>query len=105
MLWTASTVSFYRDGVMVLSGATPSTWTAPMAMIVNLAVGGWGGTPDPSAFPAQLKIDYVRAYALADGSSQVVHTTPRSRSPPCWTMARLAARPTRRWSSRPAAGR
>src|SRR6185295_5699228 len=38
MLWTAQTVTFYRDGVQVLTGATPSTWTSPMSMIVNLAV-------------------------------------------------------------------
>jgi beta-glucanase (GH16 family) len=76
MLWTPSTVSFYYDGTEVLQGATPSTWTSPMAMIVNLAVGGWGGTPNAAQFPAQLNIDYVRAYALADGSSQVVQATP-----------------------------
>ncbi|HEX2801221.1 MAG TPA: family 16 glycosylhydrolase, partial [Phenylobacterium sp.] len=76
MLWTPQTVTFYYDGIEVLRGATPSTWTSPMAMIVNLAVGGWGGTPDAASFPAQLQVDYVRAYALADGSSQVVHSTP-----------------------------
>ena len=83
MLWTPQTVTFYYDGIQVLTGATPSTWTSPMAMIVNLAVGGWGGTPDASKFPAQMQIDYVRAYALADGSSQVVHSTP---DPPVATL-------------------
>ena len=78
MMWTAKTVTFYYDGIEVLHGATPSTWTNPMAMIVNLAVGGWGGTPDASKFPAQMQVDYVRAYALADGSSEVVHGTPES---------------------------
>jgi beta-glucanase (GH16 family)/Ca2+-binding RTX toxin-like protein len=76
MLWTPSTVTFYYDGVATLTGRTPATWTDPMAMIVNLAVGGWGGNPDFGAFPAQLKVDYVRAYALADGSSQVVRLQP-----------------------------
>ena len=76
MLWTAQTVTFYRDGVTVLAGATPSTWTSPMSMIVNLAVGGFGGVPNAAQFPAQLKIDYIHAYALADGSSQVVRGTP-----------------------------
>ena len=76
MLWTPQTVTFFYDGLQVLQGATPSTWTSPMSLIVNLAVGGWGGTPNAAAFPAQLNIDYVRAYALADGSSEVVHTTP-----------------------------
>ena len=76
MLWTPQTVTFFYDGVTVLHGATPSTWTSPMSLIVNLAVGGWGGEPDPTAFPAQLNVDYVHAYALADGSSEVLHLTP-----------------------------
>ncbi len=69
MLWTRDTVTFYYDGQAVLTGATPANWTDPMSLIVNLAVGGWGGNPDFGAFPAQLKVDYVRAYALADGST------------------------------------
>ena len=76
LLWTPTTVSFYLDGVEVLSGATPSNWSQPMALILNLAVGGFGGQPDPAAFPAGLQVDYVHAYALADGSSIVEHTNP-----------------------------
>lgn len=78
MLWTEQTVSFYYDGVKVLEGATPSTWTSPMSLIINLAVGGWGGEPDPGAFPASLKIDYVRVYDLADGSAEVVTAEPEA---------------------------
>jgi beta-glucanase (GH16 family)/Ca2+-binding RTX toxin-like protein len=77
MLWTPTTTTFYYDGTAVLQGPTPSTWTSPMAMILNLAVGGWGGTPDASKFPATLQVDYVHAYALADGSTQVVTQTPQ----------------------------
>ncbi|RAK58446.1 hypothetical protein DJ021_00845 [Phenylobacterium hankyongense] len=76
MLWTPSTVTFYYDGVAVLQGATPANWTNPMAMIVNMATGGWGGNADPTMFPAQMQVDYIRAYALADGSTQVVNGTP-----------------------------
>ncbi|WP_309090934.1 family 16 glycosylhydrolase [Phenylobacterium sp.] len=78
MLWTRDTVTFYYDGQAVLTGATPANWTDPMSLIVNLAVGGWGGNPDFSAFPAQLKVDYVRAYALADGSTQAAVLTPEA---------------------------
>ncbi|MDB5453375.1 MAG: exsH, partial [Caulobacteraceae bacterium] len=78
MLWTPQTVTFYYDGVAVLQGATPAAWTQPMAMILNLAVGGWGGTPTASMFPTTMQIDYVHAYALADGSTQVVHETPEA---------------------------
>jgi beta-glucanase (GH16 family) len=78
MLWTATKVSFYYDGVKVLEGPTPSTWTSPMSLIINLAVGGWGGEPDAGAFPAKLNIDYVHVYALADGSSKVVESEPEA---------------------------
>jgi beta-glucanase (GH16 family) len=78
MLWTPQTATFYYDGVAVLQGATPANWTEPMAMILNLAVGGWGGTPTASMFPTSMKVDYVRAYALADGSTQVVRETPEA---------------------------
>jgi beta-glucanase (GH16 family)/Ca2+-binding RTX toxin-like protein len=71
MLWTKTGVSFYMDGVEVMHGPTPTGWNSPMAMILDLAVGGWGGNPDATQYPASMNIDYVRAYALADGSSIV----------------------------------
>jgi hypothetical protein len=43
----------------------------PMYMIANLALGGWGGTIDNAAMPAAMTIDYIRSYALADGSTQI----------------------------------
>jgi beta-glucanase (GH16 family) len=76
MLWTKTGVSFYLDGVEVAAGPTPDGWNNPMAMIVDLAVGGWGGNPDDSQFPANMNIDYIRAYSLADGSSIVQTGTP-----------------------------
>ena len=83
LLWTPTTVTFYLDGVAVLSGTTPSSWDQPMSLIANLAVGGWGGTPNSSEFPAQMEIAYIRAYALADGDSVVVHSNP---TPPAATI-------------------
>jgi Ca2+-binding RTX toxin-like protein len=47
-----------------------------MYMILNMAIGGYGGPPDAAAFPASMQVDYVRAYALPDGSSVVDHSTP-----------------------------
>ena len=76
MLWTPTTVSFYYDGVEVLSGATPANWTNPMAMVLNMAVGGFGGAPDASQFPAQYNIDWIHVYGLADGSSVVQKAAP-----------------------------
>jgi beta-glucanase (GH16 family) len=39
----------------------------PMFWVMNAWVGGWGGTPNVATqFPAQLEIDYVRIWRLAD---------------------------------------
>ncbi|WP_395671748.1 Calx-beta domain-containing protein [Phenylobacterium sp.] len=78
MLWTPSTVTFYFDGVAVMQSATPQNWTEPMALIVNLAVGGWGGEPNERQYPAEMKVDWVRAYELADGSTVTEHGTPET---------------------------
>jgi beta-glucanase (GH16 family) len=78
MLWTPQTVTFYYDGIATLTGKTPANWAEPMAMIVNMAVGGWGGEPNTAMFPTQMKVDYVRAYALADGSTIVERGTPET---------------------------
>jgi beta-glucanase (GH16 family) len=76
MMWTPTTVTFYYDDQAVFSAPTPSTWTDPMYLIANLAIGGFGGNPDPAKFPAQMQIDYIHVYALPDGSSTTVHSTP-----------------------------
>ena len=71
VLWTKTDLTWYVDGVAVYHTATPADMNKPMYMIANLAVGGWGGAVDDSGLPAQMKIDYIRAYGLADGSSSV----------------------------------
>jgi beta-glucanase (GH16 family) len=76
MLWTPTTTTFYVDSVGVMQMPTPASWDQPMYMILNLAVGGWGGVIDDSAYPAKMNVDYVRVYGLADNSQQVVQETP-----------------------------
>lgn len=83
MLWTPTTVTFYYDGTAVLQAPTPGNWTEPMGMIVNMAVGGWGGEPNSLMFPTEMKIDYVKAYALADGSTVIQRNDP---APPAATL-------------------
>jgi beta-glucanase (GH16 family) len=34
----------------------------PMYVLLNVAVGGWAGTPTPDSYPASMLVDYVRAY-------------------------------------------
>ena len=69
VLWTQTTLTWYVDGVQVFQTATPADMNKPMYMIANEALGGWSGTVDDANMPATMKIDYIHAYALADGSS------------------------------------
>ena len=71
VLWDPQHITYYVDGSPVWATATPADMNSPMRMIVNLAVGGnWPGSPDASTpFPAQMKIDYVRAYNLPSAAS------------------------------------
>ncbi|QUD86127.1 family 16 glycosylhydrolase [Phenylobacterium montanum] len=79
MLWTASTLSWYVDGVEVASMATPADMNTPMYMLVNLALGGNFPGQVPSSFTsAQMQVDYIRAYTLQDlglasGTDAAIH--------------------------------
>jgi len=85
VLWTKTDLSWYVDGVEVFHTATPADMNKPMYMIANLALGGWGGTIDNGQLPAQMNVDYIHAYALADGSSTVVTQLPAPTQPPAPT--------------------
>ena len=62
-MWTATTLTWYLDGVAVFSQPTPSDMHSPMYMVLNNAVSGQ--VTDPN-FTSSLDVDYVRAYALGD---------------------------------------
>lgn len=65
--WTASKITFYIDGQVTGSIATPEALKAPMTLVTNLGVGGnWAGPPDPKAFPAELKVDYIKVWQSGD---------------------------------------
>ncbi len=68
VLWGKSFVRWYFDGVERARVPTPSDMHKPMYLLINLAVGGrWAGEPDgATAFPAELKVAYVRAFATAE---------------------------------------
>ena len=83
VLWTKTDLTWYVDGVEVFHQATPADMNKPMFMIANLAVGGWGGAVDTAALPATMKIDFIHAYALPDGSSiTAASATGTATSPP-----------------------
>jgi beta-glucanase (GH16 family) len=70
LLWTEDELVWYFDDVEVFRTDTPADMHDPMYMLVNLAVGGAAGTPsDGLATPAEMQIDYIRAYELNDVGS------------------------------------
>jgi Ca2+-binding RTX toxin-like protein len=65
MLWTAKEVAWYIDGVEVVSIPTPADLNKPMYIVTNLALGGrWPGDVPADFTSAQMKIDYIHAYAV-----------------------------------------
>jgi len=67
VLWTPQALVWYFDDAEVGRAATPADMHGPMYMLVDLAVGGIAGTPaDGLATPAEMQIDYVRAYTVDD---------------------------------------
>ncbi len=45
--------------------AYPGSFTGPLYLLLNTAIGGsWGGEVDDSIFPQKFYVDYVRAYKL-----------------------------------------
>lgn len=63
--WTKTDITWFIDGRRTGHTPTPDDLHQPAYLLVNLAVGGWAGEPDASAFPAEMEIDYVRAYGAA----------------------------------------
>ena len=68
--WEPATTTFYEDGKALATVATPAGMNTPMIMMAQLSVVGAGSGPSPpdgsTSFPAQMKFDYVRAYATAN---------------------------------------
>jgi beta-glucanase (GH16 family) len=61
-------IDFLVDGETVWTqrrgDASEGAWDfdKPMYVLLNVAVGGWAGTPTPESYPASMLVDYVRAY-------------------------------------------
>lgn len=68
LLWTPTRLVWYVDQREIRT-VRGHHLHRPMYMLLNLAVGGWDGNDqeDPNAFPAALRIDYVRAFTLRPG--------------------------------------
>jgi Ca2+-binding RTX toxin-like protein len=76
--WESDYITWYFDGTAVSKLPTPAGVDKPMYILADLAVGGdWPGSPNASTpFPADFKIDYIRAYAAAPTALQTLYTLP-----------------------------
>lgn len=72
--WYVNDELFYRTGDWHSEeGEYPAPFDQEFHLILNLAVGGWfGGDPDATTdFPAQVEVDYVRAYEDVNANHEV----------------------------------
>jgi beta-glucanase (GH16 family) len=64
--WEPDGITYYFDGTPYATCPPNPAANKPFYMLINLAVGGtgsWPGVPNAAnIWPAQLKVDYVRAY-------------------------------------------
>ena len=75
--WEPNTITWYFDGNEVFQTATPADMHQPMYMLIDLEVGGPYGNPNSSTqFPANLQVDYVRAYATTAAPPVVSKVSP-----------------------------
>ncbi|MCB0964518.1 MAG: glycoside hydrolase family 16 protein [Acidimicrobiales bacterium] len=58
--WRSDHITWFVDGTPAWTYRGPGIPQEPLYLILNLAVGGHAGTPDPAAFPATMQVDYVR---------------------------------------------
>jgi hypothetical protein len=79
--WTADTLTFYVDGVQTATLA--NSVHTPAYLIANLAIEGRPDrVADPSSFPAEMKIDYIRAYQHDPDAPPPVDPGPVDPPPP-----------------------
>jgi beta-glucanase (GH16 family) len=69
MEWTKDKIYFFYDNTFIGSFETQTSvdgdenpFQKPFDLILNLAVGGWGGPVDEKLLPRKFLVDYVRVY-------------------------------------------
>jgi beta-glucanase (GH16 family) len=61
LVWAPGSLTWQIDGVTYCS-TTSNVPTTAMFLLLNIALGGAGGTIDPAVLPQTMHIDYVRVY-------------------------------------------
>jgi beta-glucanase (GH16 family) len=74
--WSPNQIQFFIDGTIEqtlnpgsIPGGGSYPFNHPFFMLLNLAVGGPSGSPNPATFPQQMLVDYVRVYKLTDNGT------------------------------------
>ncbi len=63
VLWRSDLIGFYLDRRLVAQTATPSDFTEPMYLLMDLNVGGaWPGAPDSSLNSVQMSVERVSVW-------------------------------------------
>jgi hypothetical protein len=62
MLWTASQMTFYIDGIQLWQHATLGVMNTPYYLLVDLGVGGPGWSSLSTTSPQTMRVKYIRAY-------------------------------------------
>ena len=67
--WSANRIEYQIDGVtryVLTRGSIPSNapwvFNRQFHLLLNMAVGDWGGRPNPSHYPRELLVDWVRVH-------------------------------------------
>lgn len=74
VLWTPQSLTYTFDDRIMFETETPEGMHEPMALRLNLAIGGWRGEPDESTLADEsFDIDHVRVWRIED-----LETLPRN---------------------------
>lgn len=83
--WVPGEIRWYVDGNLyhvqnewyTTAARFPAPFDQPFHLLLNVAVGGAGGTPDNSSrFPQSMEIDYIRVYQSDNTAPQVMLDAP-----------------------------
>jgi beta-glucanase (GH16 family) len=71
IVWSENRIEYQVDGVTrwtltpsIIPATAPWVFNKEFHLLLNLAIGRFGGTPDPAVYPRELLVDWVRVYQV-----------------------------------------
>lgn len=87
--WTPDVIKWYFDyeqyATLDIRGSQYDEFREPFFLLINLALGGLGETPQPSNYPQRLVVDWVRHYCPTDSSGACTTMLVPTPTPPSVT--------------------